>query len=198
MQIIQFLVGASYAAVHSFVSYSIPVQVPYVEGSIKSAASVASTAVSSEAASASSAGVASLLKKLLFRAAGEEGLAENVKGVYSSDEMAKLKSAHHGSHQAVQYRTGYQNVACIDTSGQTFAIWLNVLYLAPLTVLFVRFFIRSYIRRTSQRGGKKPVEGAGKDALKGAERKMHENGLMNGKANGSMNGIANGMANGKH
>jgi hypothetical protein len=195
MQIIQFLVGVSYAAVHSFISYSIPVQVPDVEVSIKGVASAAS-----------SAGVASLLKKYLFRAAREEGIAENVNGAYSPDEMAQLKSAHHSSNQAIQYRTEYQNVPCINTSGQTFAIWLNVLYLAPLTVLFVRFFIRSYIRRTSQKGGKRSEEGAGKDALKGAERKLHENGVINGNANGktngsmngNMNGIMNGKANGKH
>ena len=195
MQIFQFIVGVSYAGMHSFISYSIPVQVPDAAASVRSAASVASTAVASVAASASSAGAASFWKKLLFRAAGEEGLAENVHGAYSPDEMAKLKSAHHGSHHAVQYHTEYQTVPCIDTSGQTFAIWLNVLYLAPLTAMFVRFFIRSYVRRTGQKGGLKPAELAelaGKDALKGVERKMHEKGAVNGKANGSMNGKANG------
>ena len=47
----------------------------------------------------------------------------------------------------ITYRTEFQTVPCIDTSGQTFAIWLNVLYLTPLTFLFVRFFVKSYIRR---------------------------------------------------
>ncbi|KAL3424778.1 gns1 sur4 family protein [Phlyctema vagabunda] len=184
MQIIQFLVGASYAALHSFVSYRIPVQVP--TGVVEAATS----AVSSVAAVASSAGVGSLVKKFLFRAAGEEGLAENVEGVYPADQVAHHGAVHEEISHAQQYRTVYQTVPCIDTSGQTFAIWLNVFYLTPLTWLFVRFFIRSYIRRTGHGGkgatGTKPeaVNGAGKDALKGVERRIVENGGMNGKQNG--------------
>ena len=194
MQIIQFLVGASYATIHSFISYTIPVQVPI------SLSETAST-VSSALASATSAGVADLVKKYLFRAAGEEGLAENV--VTDSSIESQLKSA----SIEQQFRTEYQTIPCIDTSGQTFAIWLNVLYLAPLTVLFVRFFIRSYIRMasgSSKKAGK--VEKAGKDAAKGVERMngkangaaMNGNGHVNGYANGHANGHANGKAtNGK-
>ncbi|CAK7270743.1 hypothetical protein SEPCBS57363_004259 [Sporothrix epigloea] len=39
--------------------------------------------------------------------------------------------------------------SCIATSSETFAIWLNVLYLAPLTYLFMKFFITSYLRRSN-------------------------------------------------
>jgi hypothetical protein len=46
-------------------------------------------------------------------------------------------------------KTVYVTQPCITTSGETFAIWLNVLYLAPLTYLFVNFFVRSYLRRTN-------------------------------------------------
>jgi hypothetical protein len=197
MQIIQFLVGASYAALHSFVSYTIPVQVPDLTAS---AQYTASAAVSSVAAVASSAGFGELVKKFLFRAAGEEGLAENVNGGHSIGQGAKASSG------AIQYRTEYQTVQCIDTSGQTFAIWFNVFYLTPLTALFVRFFVKSYLRRT-QKGAKGhatkhgAAEKAGKDALKGVEREIYMNGNMNshanGKANGHTNGKANGHANGK-
>ena len=45
----------------------------------------------------------------------------------------------------------YETVSCINTSGQTFAVWLNVFYLGPLMYLFMRFFYRSYIRRASPR-----------------------------------------------
>jgi GNS1/SUR4 family len=194
MQIIQFLVGASYAALHSFVSYTIPVQVPDLTVSAQNAAS---TAISSAAAVASSAGLGGLLKKFLFRAAGEEGLAENVNGWHSTGQVTK------GSSGAIQYRTEYQTVPCIDTSGQTFAIWFNVFYLTPLTVLFVRFFVKSYLRRT-QKGAKGhttkhgAVEKAGNDALKGIEREVYPNGNTNGHTNGKANGHANGKANGKH
>jgi hypothetical protein len=101
MQIIQFLVGVSYSALHSFIFYSIPIQVP----------TSAANAVPAVAASVESAG------------------------------LGNIKS-----------HTVYQMTPCIDTSGQTFAIWLNVFYLTPLTVLFVRFFVRSYFR--PQKGGK--------------------------------------------
>jgi len=196
MQIIQFLIGASYAALHSFVSYTIPVQVPDAAASVKTALSAATTVVSPVAAVASSAGVGSLLKKYLFRAVGEAGLADNINGAYRREHID-----HGSTGNVVQYHTEYQTVSCIDTSGQTFAIWLNVLYLTPLTVLFVRFFVKSYLRR-NQKSGKGAgltmkhvaAEKAGKDALKGVEREIYQNGSMNGHVNGK----ANGKANGKH
>jgi hypothetical protein len=70
MQIIQFLFGASYAALHSFIFYTVP-----------------------------------------------------------------LKNG-----------SGFQKMSCIDTTGETFAIWFNVLYLTPLTLLFLRFFVKSYFK----------------------------------------------------
>lgn len=202
MQIMQFLVGATYAALHSFVSYTVPVQVPSLASSVQNAVS---TAVSSVAAVATSAGVGELLKKALFRAAGEEGLAENVHRGHSLEQVAKASSS-----GAIQYHTEYQTVQCIDTSGQTFAIWFNVLYLTPLTALFVRFFVKSYIRRNQKvaKGGHPSKHGvaekAGKDALQGVEREFYTNGKTNGNANGHANGQANGhakangKANGKH
>lgn len=192
MQIIQFLVGASYAALHSFVSYTIPVQVPDLTASAQNAAS---TAISSVSAVATSTGFGELLKKFLFRAAGEEGPAENV---YEGHSLGSVATG--SSSGSIQYRTEYQTVQCIDTSGQTFAIWFNVLYLTPLTALFVRFFVKSYIKRT-QKGAKGShptkhgaAEKAGKDALKGMEREIYTNGNTNGHANCH----ANGKANGKH
>jgi hypothetical protein len=196
MQIIQFLVGASYATIHSFISYTIPVHTP-----ISSLANAAST-VSSAVASATSAGVSDVVKKYLFRAAGEEGLAQNV--AIDPAVQAQVKAASSGTQQ--EWMTEYRTVPCIDTSGQTFAIWLNVLYLAPLTVLFVRFFIRSYIRIASGNAKKHgKAEKAGKDAIKGMEKMngrtngavMNGNGHTNGYANGHANGHANGYANGK-
>jgi hypothetical protein len=198
MQIIQFLVGASYAMLHSFISYSIPVQVASIKHTVSSAADAATAVASSAVAVATSAGLGSMLKKILFRAAGEEGVAENVLGAYTPEKLSELKSAHHGSGSPeIVYTTEYHTIPCIDTSGQTFAIWLNVLYLTPLTFLFVRFFIKSYIRRTS--GAKKvqkvgAAEGAGKDALHGVERKLEGNAHANANGNGKVNGKASGKA----
>lgn len=175
MQITQFLVGASYAALHSFVSYTIPVQAPSVAG--------VSSAVSSVAASPT---FANIVKKFLFRAAGEEGLAENV-NVQQADART-----FESPDLAQEYHVKYQAVPCIDTSGQTFAIWLNVLYLAPLTFLFVRFFVKTYI--IPNRSNKRITAAkAGKDAIKGVERKLRENTSANGKANGKINGHSNGI-----
>lgn len=52
-----------------------------------------------------------------------------------------------------KHHSGSQTWSCIDTTGETFAIWFNVLYLTPLTVLFLRFFIKSYFR--PQKGSKR-------------------------------------------
>lgn len=100
------------------------------------------------------------LKKVLYRAVSAEGLADNV-----------ASSA------------GHQTINCIDTSGQTFAIWLNVFYLGPLMYLFMRFFYRSYIRRatpkpTGKASGNRTVqaiEGAFVDAAKGVDRGINGN-----------------------
>jgi hypothetical protein len=133
LQIVQFLVGSSYAALHSFISYTVPVKVPYIETVVKTAVPATTTTAATAQAFASAVGIGDLVKKYLFRAAGEEGLAQNV-GVYSAEKVI-----------TTEYHLEYQTVPCVTTSGETFAIWLNVLYLAPLTALFVRFFIRSYI-----------------------------------------------------
>lgn len=198
MQIIQFLIGVAFATLHSFVFYSVPVQVPNsVKDSAKAATSAATSVVSSVAAAATSAGLGSKVKTYLFRAAGEEGLAGNPNGRQVADAQSRMESIR-GSSSGL-YHTEYQTVSCVDTSGQTFAIWLNVLYLTPLTVLFVRFFIRSYVRRTTQKREVVPIVHASEDAFKGLDRKMYpETKLTNGDANGHANGTANGhAANGK-
>ena len=188
MQIIQFLVGASYASAHSFIKYTVPIQVSdSLPAQIVSSVSVATAAAST--------GLGSLAKKVLLRAADQEGLAENV-GVVSASPSPSPQVSHFGEHK---YHTEYQTTPCVDTSGQTFAVWLNVLYLTPLTFLFVRFFIKSYIRRTSKstspatRPGR--MEKAGMDALKGVDREVHENGNTgNGVLEERVNGQANGHA----
>lgn len=185
MQIIQFLVGATYATLHSFVSYTVTVQVPSIPATISSISSSASVIATSAAAIATSTGVSNLIKKLLYRAVGEEGLAENVNApAFSNPAQSPTPSKHPrvGAPYIPKYTTEIRTIPCIDTSGQTFAIWLNVIYLTPLTFLFVRFFIKSYIRRTSgaaaagKKGGRKAsfvaAERAGLDALKGVQREI--------------------------
>jgi hypothetical protein len=57
----------------------------------------------------------------------------------------------------------YRKMPCITSSGETFAVWLNVCYLAPLTYLFVSFFIESYLRRSSA-GANRPGRNGAVDA----------------------------------
>lgn len=225
MQITQFLVGATFAAVHLLVSYTVPVSIAHkvaeqVTSSVQpsSIASSVSSAVQSvtETASAvlpTSTGPAlAFLWKLIYRAAGDEGLAENIPVPGSSIIPAQLPHApttvaahenpvqrllHHTTHTVdrIVYRTEYQHVPCIDTSGQAFAIYLNLIYLAPLTVLFMRFFVKSYFRRTNPKAKHQskhtPISKAAGDALHGVEREIEsisEEGKSNGDNTGSVRG----------
>ncbi|MCJ1439349.1 hypothetical protein MMC27_008741 [Xylographa pallens] len=182
LQIAQFVFGASYAFAHLFISYSAPVNTPYLfTHSISTAIPAMTSSISSAIASVTaSAGVGNLLKKIVLRAAGNEGLAENVhndQGLrFGIDETnyEKVEKA----RDEIRYKVEYPTVNCIDTSGQAFAIMLNVMYLAPLTYLFVDFFIRSYSRRTSS-STKHPthdriLQKSGHDAFKGVEREIYE------------------------
>ncbi|KAH6644590.1 GNS1/SUR4 family-domain-containing protein [Boeremia exigua] len=224
MQITQFLVGASFAALHLFVSYTVPVSVAHkiaeqVTSSVQpsSIASTVSSAVSSVTESASAALPAAtgpalaFLWKLIYRAAGDEGLAENIPVPGSSiipahqSHLPTAVAAHenpvqrllHTIHTVdrVVYRTEYQHVPCVDTSGQAFAIYLNLIYLAPLTGLFMRFFVKSYFRRTNPKTKHQskhtPISKAAGDAMHGVEREIEsisEEGRDSSAKNGSVRG----------
>ncbi|KAI9808484.1 MAG: hypothetical protein M1826_004129 [Phylliscum demangeonii] len=186
LQPLQFGIGTLFALAHLFISYKTPVSIPYlvtpsISSAVSAASSAASSAVTSVATAASSAGIANLLRKVALRAAGEEGLAENVP-LRKTAPILKADSIVHGLRemvrQDVKYRTEEQMVPCIDTSGQAFAIWLNVLYLLPLAWLFVRYFQRSYQGHTSTDTHHSTqlsmLQRAGRDAAKGVQRQLDE------------------------
>ncbi|KAK0285132.1 hypothetical protein LTR35_005334 [Friedmanniomyces endolithicus] len=184
LQIAQFVFGASYAAVHLFVAYDIPLQTSYqvasiVERAASSASSVAvaaTSSVSSVIATPTPRDWAAWTKKMLLRAAGEEGLAERVRDRYhhlASEEIEKKIEHFNEQTFETHWRTEWTKVQCIDTTGQAFAIYLNLLYLAPLTGLFLRFFVRAY----TQRGQPKRVSEAPKqiaDSSKQAEEETEQ------------------------
>ncbi|KAI9887086.1 MAG: hypothetical protein M1823_001076 [Watsoniomyces obsoletus] len=191
-QIAQFIIGATYAFAHLFISYSVPTSVPASVASTVASAisaapsvatSIASSAVTSVASAASAAGIGNILRKVALRAAGEEGLAENIplyneKPILSGSGHAVMDKLR-GVKEEVKYTTEDRPISCIDTSGQTFAILLNLLYLAPLTYMFVNFWIRSYSKRTSA-DTRHPTQHSlfGKvtrDAAKGVQRELDEN-----------------------
>ncbi|PNY28050.1 Elongation of fatty acids protein [Tolypocladium capitatum] len=175
MQITQFLVGASYAMAHSFVTYVAPITVTSVAPAsvhppVTPADSVMPTAVSSGL---------DMLRKVIFGAVAKDGAAA----------LGSVK----GATTTTTTETTYVAQPCIGTGGETFAIWLNVLYLAPLTYLFVSFFIASYVKRSNaaqKMNGKANrresnvtlAEKAGWDAARGVEREVYGDGDM---ANGS-------------
>ncbi|KAJ9154956.1 Elongation of fatty acids protein [Pleurostoma richardsiae] len=183
LQITQFLVGASYAMAHSFVSYKIPVVVSVGQESLKAASSspAAAAAAAATAATTTAAVLLGNLKQLIFGADPT---------VASSAPAAPAVAASGAAAAAAHVTYGERVVPCITTTGETFAIWLNVLYLAPLTYLFVSFFIASYIRRSGAegklagRGGKRGsvsshvtvAEEAGWDAARGIEREVYGDG----------------------
>jgi len=186
MQISQFVIGVAYATSHFFISYEIPVVRPYLAAqemasSASSALPSASSILSSAVASAT-VGMSTWLKKLALRAAQHEGLAENVRDSmgnrFGIDAVhADSSDVYRAAQQEVRYRTEYPTVHCVDTSGQAFAIWLNVAYLAPLTFLFADFFVKSYMKRgQSAKERDEPsfakVVRSGSDAAAGVEREV--------------------------
>ncbi len=146
LQISQFLMGITFAAAHLFIEYSVPVTTTYkftttVKSVLSAVTSAASQVMSEETAAITAAGVGNFLKKLAFRAAGEEGLAENVRdshGHIFSQSQAPILSREAQRvvdtiREETRTRHEFHRIPCIDTSGQSFAIWLNLVYLLPLT-----------------------------------------------------------------
>jgi hypothetical protein len=207
MQISQFLIGITFAALHLFVTYDIPItKAEAVSKTLDQMASSAMAGISSAAATASSAGIAAWLKQAALRAAGEEGLAENVLAPPASVVARRAQQAYQSQqanappsqNQQSTYTSGYETVPCIDTSGQSFAVWLNLVYLFPLTVLFTRFFIKSYTRRGRAKNEPKRDQAikAIKDAAHGTGQKFEKIGKAAEDAVGDVNGKIKG-ANGK-
>lgn len=169
MQITQFLVGASYAMAHSFVSYTVPI-------------TITRTQTNGDAAAATSSD--STLETVA--ASAIESLRQFIWGAAEAAGGEPVVSQAAGVHSTVTTETRYITQPCVTTTGETFAIWLNVLYLAPLTYLFVSFFIASYVKRSNAAGkisrkGAAPdvnvnvalAEKAGWDAAKGIEKEIY-------------------------
>jgi GNS1/SUR4 family len=170
------------------VAYKVPVSVPYLYHLGSAVSAVASDvpsharSVTSSVVATASAGSGAWLKKVALRAAGREGLAENV--LNDRGEKFGVDAVHivedFIAREETRYKDELQWTHCLDTSGQVFAILLNCMYLAPLTWLFVRFFITAYLRRVERRRSSTAGERAQaarqsfQDASKGFARKVDE------------------------
>jgi GNS1/SUR4 family len=153
MQISQFIIGAILGAIHLFIRYTVPVSL----GLGDLAMNPPSQRITENGIPAGAA-----------QSAGPGG--DVMPGVNLSQKMDSVAAS---PRIAIQY----QMVHCIDTTGQAFAIWLNVIYLMPLTYLFARFFIRSYLRGQEPSAKKRATqkqlaEQASLDALKRVSREI--------------------------
>ena len=148
LQIAQIAFGCSYALLHLFIAYDVPVQMSYsptahgLSSVLTSSVSTVSSALSEAfTGAAATAGVASWLKKAALRAAGEEGLAENVRN--SQGELFGIDAIHAADLEKARkeliYHAGTQRIHCLDTSGEVFAILLNAVYLIPLCIFFLSY-----------------------------------------------------------
>ncbi|KAL8671927.1 MAG: hypothetical protein Q9168_003583 [Polycauliona sp. 1 TL-2023] len=175
----QIVFGVSYAVAHFFVAYDIPVEVPYLfVHNLSSALPDAASSVSSAVVSATaSADLGSWLKKAALRAAGEEGLAENVRNAQGQTfgidavHAAEVEKA----QEEIRYKSQYQRVNCLDAPGQTFAILLNCLYLFPLAYMFIRLFYNKYVKHAQSSSPPSKLENArqsGKDAAKDLRQEL--------------------------
>jgi len=152
---------------HSFISYTVPVTVTITEPANAAAAAIAAAETGPTAA-----GLLDSLRNLVLGAAAKVSQAAASVQADIREQPATIKT-----------ETTYVARRCISTSGATFAIWLNIIYLAPLTYLFVKFFVTSYIRRSSAQTkvqGKVRrtsnvviAEKAGWDAAKDLEREVY-------------------------
>ena len=186
LQIAQIVFGASYAFAHLFVAYDIPIEEAYLyvhnlSTALPSTASSVSSTLSSALSSATiAAGLGSWLKKAALRAAGEEGLAENVRNYQG--ETFGIDAIHAAevekAQEEIRYRMTSQRIHCLDTSGQVLAILMNLVYLAPLAYLFMTYFYNSYIARAHSEPPKptkeENVKQSSRDAVKDIEREIRE------------------------
>lgn len=195
--------------IHSFVSYTVPVATTVVKTNTETFGAATTSAGNPAPTVASADGPAFLdsLKQLVL------GVASKVTNAAATKVMTD-EAPTGQANAALQFTTSeeivYEEkiVPCIQTTGQTFAIWLNVLYLAPLTYLFVKFFITSYLRRTGVESSRKGIkrresqvsvaEKAGWEAARHLEAEVYGTAGIN-RVNGAANGsaVSNGSPNGK-
>lgn len=194
LQIAQFVWGASYAAAHLFIQYDVPIATPYrvaatlssAFASATSAAAAATSTIQKVVETPSAFDWVAFGKKLILRGLGEEGIAERVTNrhgqpiVPAMEEKIEQFKERTNPIFETKWRSELTRVNCIDTSGEAFAIYLNLVYLAPLTFLFARFFVRAYTNfgkpRTASQGAKQAVE-SGKIAGKKTEEKIEQTGV---------------------
>ncbi|KAH6606658.1 hypothetical protein Trco_005811 [Trichoderma cornu-damae] len=187
MQITQFVVGASFAMVHSFVTFVAPITSTYV---VTEDAPAVTRSAPIDYIIPTAVSALDSLKQLIFGSAAAAAAA-------AAPSLKKSTTVTQTAHLAQP---------CIVTSGETFAIWLNVLYLAPLTYLFVSFFIASYVKRSSaaQKLNGKAVRGmgdevtlaekAGWEAARNVEREVYGGEQMLDGGGSSSSGSPSGRA----
>ncbi|KAN0066407.1 hypothetical protein ACQY0O_000501 [Thecaphora frezii] len=129
IQITQLVVGVQLAAAYLFIRYN---PLSYPQGSLPSTGRVvplASTTFATDDFAASA---------LNGTVSANSALASNSKEA-ATFILRSLSQSMGADHK----------VSCVATSGQAFAVALNVAYLLPLIYLFVSFYIRSYKKKAA-------------------------------------------------
>ena len=202
MQILQLVVGSTYAACHLFVSYTVPI--PAFAQAFTQASAISSSGISAASAAASkgmrdpefvsSTTVIAYpwVKKLALYAAGAPNVAEKLFVERKSPARPQPAESASTPQLVTSHRSTFEYVQCLDTDGQVFAIWLNILYLAPLIGLFVRFFSQSYGRRRSvstgrsQRASRRLSDAAARAAFKTSNAVDHVGAIVEENAVGEL------------
>ena len=131
IQITQLVVGCAMAASYAFLTYN---PTAYPAGAVPSPGRHVLNPVAAALASFESAGNST---------AGSTVLQSNTKQAVQLIKHMILESVGAGNR-----------TSCVATSGQLFAVALNVAYLIPLIYLFVSFYIRSYKKIAAAKGAK--------------------------------------------
>ncbi|KAI5280529.1 hypothetical protein KEM54_003657 [Ascosphaera aggregata] len=142
MQIIQFIIGVTLATTYLCIKYTIPIVDPLAAIPIKSSTAPATATTVSAAVAGMGALISGFVARVLNNGVNSGAIAYN-----RSMTVAGSQTEYLPPHETV--KIVYRTFNAVDTPGQAFGVWLNVLYLLPLTWLFARFFVRSYLRRSS-------------------------------------------------
>ncbi|KAI9892711.1 MAG: hypothetical protein M1814_001131 [Vezdaea aestivalis] len=143
LQIIQFIVGSLYAGLHLIISYTFPAikEIEIIPAAYSAAESITSSIIAEPSGLRSWLGA---VGESLFKfGPGDQVASTATSSASPSDTTSTMPER--------SFETTYHAIPCVTNSGQAFAIWLNILYLAPLTWLFVSFFINSYVRRSTNK-----------------------------------------------
>ncbi|EPQ32034.1 uncharacterized protein PFL1_00232 [Pseudozyma flocculosa PF-1] len=152
IQITQLVVGVQLAAAYLFIRYN---PLAYPQGALPSPGRVLVTATEHDLASKAPASLGtSAFDGTSYNATALAAALSSSTGIASNTKEAAAVIL-----RSLTQSAGADNkVSCVATSGQAFAVALNVTYLLPLIYLFVSFYIRSYKKKAAHAAAAKAAK----------------------------------------